>query len=306
MKYWQEVAVKIHREAQEALSEMLMNIGSQGIAIDDDLLVEEAMTNSWGDYFPVMNPNDYVTVKAYFFEAKTSKELSVIEQSARELASFGLTVGQVSLDSRLICEEDWANSWKVFYHTEKLGQVVIRPTWEEYTPTTGEIVVALDPGMAFGTGNHDTTAMCILQLQDMDLVDKVIWDIGTGSGILAIIAAKLGSNFVSAVDIDPVAIDVATGNVAGNHVPINVQQGSLQQLKGKSDLIIANIIADVIIDLLADVRNRLNPGGLFLASGIIEHRGDQVKQYAEELGFIMVNERHLGEWVCYCFAREES
>lgn len=305
MNDWQEVRVVIHREAHEAMTEILLNEGAQGVAIEDDLLIREAKEMKWGDYVPEVNITDYVTIKAYFFEHKSKKQLAEIAEKGRHLSNYGLEVGKLDISSQLLREEDWAHAWKAYYHPTVIGNVVVQPTWEEYQPQPGQLVIKLDPGMAFGTGTHETTAMCIEALQKVTVRDKVVWDIGTGSGILSIVAAKLGAKQVFAVDTDSVAIEVSKENALLNQVDFTAQRGTMDVLQGQPDLIIANIIADVIIDLIPGVASTLLAGGLFLASGIISDRAEQVKNIALKYNLELQHENRQGEWVFYSFRRKE-
>lgn len=300
---WQEVQVIIHYEAQEALSEILTNIGAQGIAIEGDILIKEARENKWGDYFPepYSFQADHVSVKAYFYDQKTESELLDLAATARGLKEFGLEVGDVQVTARIVHEQDWATAWKAYYHTTIIDKVVVQPSWESYTPASDQIHVILDPGMAFGTGTHPTTSMCIQALQKIPVENKKVWDIGTGSGLLAIVAAKLGAGAVKAVDTDPVAVKVANENSEINQVQLTALQGSLELLTEQADIIIANIIADVIIDLLPQVKEKLVLGGIFIASGIIQSRSSEVLKAAQAIGLSVEFEQTDGEWVCYCF-----
>lgn len=300
---WQEIQVTIHHESQEALTEILNELGAQGVAIEGNALIEEARRNNWGDYFPVPESSneDHVTVKAYFYEQKTSEDLENLAETAKALKEFGLEVGTVKVTASLVYEQDWANAWKAHYHTTVIDNVVIQPSWETYTPSEGQIHIVLDPGMAFGTGTHPTTSMCIQALQNIEISEKRVWDIGTGSGLLAITASKLGASQVRAVDIDPVAVKVANENAKINQVNLAIDQGSLSLLTGKADIIVANIIADIIIDLFPDIVNKLKLNGLFIASGIIKDRATEVLDQAREYGFNVKFQQYEGEWVCYCF-----
>lgn len=169
-------------------------------------------------------------------------------------------------------------------------------------PKGVDITIHLDPGMAFGSGTHPTTAMCIQFLQDLNLDGKVLWDVGTGSGILAIVAAKLGAQ-VQAVDIDPVAVRVARENMALNDVHFSVQQGSLEHLEGTPDVVVANIVAHVIGPMLKDVRSVLGPKGFFIAAGVIEERDPEILSLAQDAGLRLLRRTQVGEWVGYLFGR---
>ncbi|MDI9420493.1 MAG: 50S ribosomal protein L11 methyltransferase [Firmicutes bacterium] len=299
-KQWQEVAALTHQEAAEAAGEIMLRYGAQGVAFESDALIREAMANQWGDYFPELSGDQRVMIKAYFHVPKNAAQLNQIQREIEALSGFGLQVGQVELTARIISEADWADAWKQYYHPVRIGRVVIEPSWEPMAnPQADAVVVVLDPGMAFGTGTHPTTAMCIEALQDHSLQGRTVWDIGTGSGILAITAAKLGAGEVRAVDTDPVAVEVCRENAARNGVEISCGRGSLPGLPGKADLIVANIIADVIIELMPAAAAKLTSRGVFLASGVIHSRAADVANAASENGFTVTRRMEQGEWVCF-------
>ena len=296
---WQEVTARIGGEAAEAAGEVMLRHGAHGVAFESDALILEAVANRWGDYFPPLTGDTRVVVKAYFHQPKTSPELDLIRGEIEGLASFGLQVGPVELTARIIAESDWAQAWKQHYHPIKIGRVLIEPSWEPAVERHPEdVVITLDPGMAFGTGAHPTTAMCLEALQEQMLDGRIVWDIGTGSGILAVAAAKLGAKEVLAVDIDPVAVAACRENSIRNGTTVMCLQGSLADLAGKADLIIANIIADVVIELMSAAAEKLNSGGTFLVSGIIESRAGDVAEHALKHGFEIINSWRQGEWVC--------
>ena len=185
---------------------------------------------------------------------------------------------------------------------------MIKPTWEKYTSKAGEHIIEIDPGMAFGTGTHHTTCMCMERLEKVLRPDMEVFDVGTGSGILAIAAAKLGAKTVKAVDIDATAVRVAIENIAGNELTekISVQQGDLLHgTEGKADIIIANIIADIIIMLMQDIPGKLKSGGIFLASGIIEERQNDVSAAASKVGLCVEAVDAKGGWVVMQMRKED-
>ena len=198
-------------------------------------------------------------------------------------------------------EEDWAEAWKKYYHPIPLGRVTVVPAWEEYTPKEGEAVIRMDPGMAFGTGTHETTRLVMEMLQDEIRGGERVLDLGTGSGILALCAAKLGAKHVNAYDIDPVAVKVAKENVAVDGAD-NITLGVADLLCGvdtseKYDLVVANIVADIILRLLPDVGTVMKDQGHIMVSGIIGPRGEEVRTALHEYGFRILTEREENDWL---------
>lgn len=199
------------------------------------------------------------------------------------------------------CEEyDWTVEWKKFFKPLEVGEkFVIVPSWEEYKADKDKIILEIDPGMAFGTGSHETTAICLKLLEEVDLKDKVVADVGTGSGILAIACAKLHAKHVLALDIDPLSIKTAKENVVVNDCvdKIEVMESDLLSTsKDSFDLIIANILPDVIINLIPDAYEKLNEKGLILVSGIILEKKDLIIKELKQHGFSIVKDLDMGEW----------
>lgn len=304
MKVWQELSIEINQEVDEAVFAILTGMGAQGVAVEDPGLVEFAREAGLGDYFPDAVRDGRVRVTCYFPQPKTTAELEGLKERIAELSAYGLEPGPVLVSTKEVKEEDWAHAWKQYYHSLRIGRVVIHPSWENptITPSQGDVEVVLDPGMAFGTGTHPTTAMCLDLLQGLDLAGKLVWDVGTGSGILAIVCAKLGA-VVRAVDIDAVAVETAAENGRRNGVVFSVQQGSIDSLQGRPDVIVANIIADVILDILPQVAAALVETGLFIAGGIIEERAPEVEAAAQGCGLQLQYKRQAKEWVSYCFKK---
>lgn len=208
---------------------------------------------------------------------------------------------EIKTDYKRGCEDyDWTVEWKKFFKALEVGKkFVIVPSWEEYKADTDKIILEIDPGMAFGTGSHETTAICLELLEGLDLKDKEIADVGTGSGILAIACAKLGAKHVLGLDIDPLSIKTARENVEINNSAdkIEVKESDLLNTsKDNYDLIIANILPDVIINLIPDAYEKLNNGGMMLVSGIILEKKDLVIDELKKYGFTIVEDLDMGEW----------
>ena len=227
--------------------------------------------------------------------------LEYIKEKVQELKDSGLDVGEGMVTSKKMFEEDWANNWKKSDKPIHIGEpIVIKPIWEDYTSKDGEMIVELDPGMAFGTGDHETTSMCIKALDKYIEKDTTVFDIGTGSGILAIVASKLGAKKVVGVDLDPVAVDSAKENISFNNLDnIEVLYGNLVEVvEGKADIVVANIIAEIICVLINDAKKVLNKGGVFITSGIIHDRRQMVIDALEKEDFEIIEVNKDGEWNC--------
>lgn len=301
---WIEVNVAVTHEAVEAVADMLTSIGSKGVAIEDPQLINDLRNSGTWELcdIPEQENTEVVTVSAYYADdEKLEKRLAEIDE---QLALIEERIGKYRFGNtrfRKVSEQDWANEWKQYFHVTHVGKsFVIKPSWEEYAPKEGEHVIEIDPGMAFGTGTHHTTNMMMERLEKVITPDSTVFDVGTGSGILAIAAAMLGAKSVKAVDIDAVAVRVAKENVADNGLSeqIEVREGDLLHgTEGKADVIIANIIADIVIMLLQDIPQKLNDDGVLLASGIIEERMPDVEAAAQAQGLYVDAVDHRGGWV---------
>ncbi|GKX65572.1 50S ribosomal protein L11 methyltransferase [Inconstantimicrobium mannanitabidum] len=303
---WIEIRVITKSEALEPISGIFYGLDCKGVAIEDpeDITTREQGPLTWD--FADINILEYkgkaAVVKAYFAEEENIAQIEkYINEKVEEIKSFGIDVGEGKVIVAKIHEEDWANNWKKYYNPTKIGNnIVIKPMWEEYMAKANEVVVDLDPGMAFGTGTHETTRMCVAALEKYTNKDTVVFDIGTGSGILAIVAAKLGANHVVGVDLDPVAVDSAKENLKLNSVDnIEILEGNLLDVvEGKADLVVANILAEIICFVVEDVKKALNKGGVFISSGIIHDRRQMVIDKLEENGFEVIEVNKDGEWNC--------
>lgn len=301
---WIEVNVQVTHEAVEVVADILTAAGTSGVAIEDPQLINNLRNSGTWELcdIPEQENTEIVTVSAYY--ADDEKLQDRLKQIESELAAVEERIGSFRFGNirfRSLSEKDWANEWKQYFHVTHVGEsLVIKPSWEEYTPKEGEHVIKIDPGMAFGTGTHHTTNMCMARLEKVLTPNAEVFDVGTGSGILAIAAALLGAKSVKAVDIDAVAVRVARENIADNGLEdkIEVKEGDLLRgTEGQADVIIANIIADIIIMLLKDIPGKLKDDGIFLASGIISDRRADVEAAAAEVGMKVDHVDEKGGWV---------
>lgn len=307
---WCEVSIQTSHEATEIIAEIFRDLGAGGVVIEDPELVNDYITSGKWDYtdIPIATETEVVTERAYLVvNGELEGRLQTFKQEIKALGERGVNIAPAIITTAELQDEDWSDTWKQYFHTEKPGdRVVIKPTWEEYEAKEDEVVIELDPGAAFGTGTHATTSMCIKELETLVKPDDVVFDIGTGSGILSIISAKLGARDIQAVDYDDSVLKIVEENLEQNHVEniVSVAQSDLMQnVHGKANLVIANIIADIIIRLFPQLDEHLEPNGTLLTSGIIEDRIDDVINAGQENGFAVVKRKENKGWACITFKR---
>lgn len=294
-KNWQELRIETSYDKWEQLEEYLYINDIYSFEVIDPRILNEQKANKtdWDflDENIYKDSFDGVTVKIYNSEFANldNVEMLIEDIEARDLGKTHI---------QFVDEEDWANNWKSFYYTQKIGdRLIVKPSWEEYNPAEGEIIMNLDPGMAFGTGTHETTNMCLVQLEKYMKDGDIVYDIGCGSGILSIAAKLLGAKKVVGVDLDPMCIRVSNENAEINEVDIEFIEGDLfTGVIGKADLIVSNIIAEIIVDLIDQIKDYLVAGGIFITSGIIVEKAHLVKAKLESSGFELVEEKIENGW----------
>lgn len=308
---WCEISIQTSHEAVELIAEIFRDLGASGVVIEDPELVNDYITSGKWDYtdIPIAKETEVVVEKAYLpVNGELEGRIQTLQQEIKALESRGVNTAPAVLTTAELQDEDWSDTWKQYFHTEKPGErVVIKPTWEEYEPKDDEVVIELDPGAAFGTGTHATTSMCIRQLEKLVKPGMTVFDVGTGSGILSIISAKLGAKNIQAVDYDDSVLKIVEENLEQNNVQeiISVAQSDLMQnVHGKAELVIANIIADIIIRLFDQLDEHLEQGGTLLTSGIIEDRIEDVLAAAEKHGYGVVERLENKGWACITFKRK--
>jgi len=297
---WLELAVEADVEAVEAVSEILGRFAPGGSSVEPAFdLVDEGLGAR-------VDPTRPAIVRAYVparDAASARRAARDVEVALGHLQAFGLRpIGE--LRTRLIDEADWADAWKAHFPVMRVGRrLVIRPTWRRHRAAPGDVVLALDPGMAFGTGLHPTTRLCLAAIEDAadrgELDGARVLDVGCGSGILAIAAARLGAAGVLGIDIDPIAIEATAANARRNRLArrIVTRAGSLPSGERPFDIVLANLIASLLVALTDPLRAELRPGGLLLASGIVADRANEVADAFRAAGLEVVRRAAEGDWV---------
>lgn len=314
---YHQITIHTTSDAVEALSDALMGMGCGGVEIFDpaDILSHKQDPTAW-DYIDEelmkkLQEGD-TTVRAYFSiedypDAKSVEDLVLKIRHHLDTIKEHLPVGSGLIETKLVIESEWRNAWKKYFKPHRLGRhILIVPSWIQMESRPDDIRIDIDPGMAFGTGTHETTSMCMEFLEDTVKKGDLVCDIGAGSGILGITAAKLGAQRVICTDLDANTISVAKENAAKNHVDqvVEVYHGDLtdiEPMKGvRADVIVANIIADVIMILGKTVGNFMKDQGIFIASGILNERRDEVIQSLTRSGFKVVTVKEKGSWTALC------
>jgi ribosomal protein L11 methyltransferase len=304
---WSEISIHTTNEAIEPVSHILHEAGASGVVIEDPFELLKEREDQFGEIYQ-LNPDDYpeegVIVKAYLpVNSFLGETVDAIKESINNLIVHNIDIGKNNVTISEVNEEEWATAWKKYYHPVKISErFTIVPTWEIYTPVSSdELIIELDPGMAFGTGTHPTTVMCIQSLERTVRPGDRVIDVGTGSGVLSIAAAMLGAEDVRAFDLDEIAVTTARVNIKLNKVNNRVVTSQNNLLNGveenSADVIVANILAEVILRFTDDVANVVKPGGSFIASGIIKQKKDQVKDALIASGFEIIETILMEDWV---------
>ncbi len=311
---WMEYTILTTTEGSDLVSQILMDAGSTGTMIEDknDVAANQRPEGQWDiiDEAIARRIGDDVKVTGYFeVDGGLSDRIAFIESELRRLRGMdlGMDLGKLTHLEKTVAEQDWTESWKAAFRPFRLGgHFVIKPSWEHCETRPGDHVIEIDPGMAFGTGTHETTGLCVRLVEKYVKPGDRVIDIGTGTGILAIAAAHMGAKPVLATDLDAVAVRVAAENVKINGFEgvIETRCGDLLQVVSETgDVVIANIIADVIVGLAAPVRARIADGGVFICSGISVERRQDVRDALAAADYELLDDLNEGEW-CAMAARK--
>lgn len=305
---WSEIAIHTTNEAVEPISNILHEAGASGVVIEDPYELTREREDRFGEIYQ-LNPDDYpeegVIVKAYLpVNSFLNETVEAIKEEINELISYNIDIGINTVTTSEVNEEEWATAWKKYYHPVKISEkFTVVPTWEEYTPVhSDELIIELDPGMAFGTGTHPTTVMSIQALERTIEEGSKVIDVGTGSGVLSIAAALLGASQIEALDLDEVAVESARLNIELNKVADRVtirQNNLLDGIEEQVDVVVANILAEIILRFTNDAARVVKKGGYFITAGIILQKKEEVKAAIVEAGFQILETIVMEDWVAF-------
>ena len=309
---WNKFRLKTTTEAEDIVSSMLMDLGIQGVEIEDKVpLTQSDKEQMFVDILPDIEEDDGVAYLNFYLEPEEDKEkvLSQIRQELGEMASY-LNVGECLIEESETEDVDWVNNWKQYFHQFYVDDILIIPSWEEVRPEDKDkMVIHIDPGTAFGTGMHETTQLCIRQIRKYVTENTRILDVGCGSGILGMLALKFGAAYSVGTDLDPCAIEATYENMEVNGISGNqyevmigniIDDKSVQDKVGYGcyDIVVANILADVLVQLTPVVINQLKAGGIYITSGIIDDKEQTVVDAVKAAGLEVLDVTYQGEWVC--------
>lgn len=311
---WTKFALETTTQAVDLVSNMLDELGIEGIEIEDKVpITEEEKKEMFIDILPDLGEDDGKAIVSFYISDDEDKDsiLSSVKEGLVELADF-VEVGDMEIAVSETEDKDWINNWKQYWKPFRVADdIIIKPTWETLEEKNeNDLVIEIDPGTAFGTGSHETTKLCIQGLRKYITDETVLLDVGSGSGILSIIGLKLGAKSALGTDIDPNAIHAMYENAEVNGITVEefvvkigniIDDQTLQEEVGmeKYDIVVANILADVIIPLSTEIGKHLKKDGLYITSGIINMKRDKVKEAIEKNGFTIIEENEMGEWVSF-------
>lgn len=308
---WNKFRIKTTTEAEDIVSSSLMELGIQGVEMEDRLpLTESDKEQMFVDIMPEIAVDDGVAYISFYLEEEEDKD-AILAAVREELADIGtyVNVGEASIEESQTEDVDWVNNWKKYFHQFTIDDVLIIPSWEDVQPEDEDkMIIHIDPGTAFGTGMHETTQLCIRQIKKYVTPDTVILDVGCGSGILGMLALKFGAKYSVGTDLDPCAIDATHENMEVNGISRDqyevmigniIDDKAVQDKVGyeKYDIVAANILADVLVPLTPVILSQLKPGGIYITSGIIDDKEQTVVDAVKAADLEVLEVNHQGEWV---------
>ena len=315
---WNKFTIETITEAEDLVAATLAELGIQGVEIEDKKpLTREECREMFVDLLPEGPKDDGIAYVSFYLDEEEDKEkiLEGVKEALQELKQF-TDIGPASVTGSQTEDKDWMNNWKEYFHQFYVDDILIVPSWEqprEERPYT--MLLHMDPGTAFGTGMHETTQLCIRQLKKYVKPGMSLLDVGTGSGILGLVGCKLGIDHVLGTDLDPCAVSAVRENMQANHVPEGqfeliigniITDSQVQKQAGREpyDLVTANILADVLVPLSPVAVRYLKPGGLYITSGILDQKEEEVRQAVEQAGMKVIETTRQGEWVSLTAKKE--
>lgn len=308
---WNQFRLKTTTEAEDIVSSMLMDLGIQGVQIEDKVpLTEQDKEQMFVDILPQIPADDGVAHLTFYLEEEEDPE-AVLERIRRELEEMRsyVDVGECTIEESQTEDVDWVNNWKKYFHQFSIDDILVIPSWEQVeAKDSDKMVIHIDPGTAFGTGMHETTQLCIRQLRKYVKPGAQILDVGCGSGILGMLALKFGAAHSVGTDLDPCAIDATHENMKANGIREDqyevmigniIDDKEVQDKAGyeKYDIVAANILADVLVPLTPVILHQLKKGGIYITSGIIDDKEETVTEAVRAAGMEVLEVHHQGEWV---------
>ena len=309
---WNKYTLTTTAEAEDMISSMMMEAGIEGIEIEDKVpLSESDKSQMFVDILPEGPADDGVAKISFYLEpdADNAAMLKAVEEGLEEIRSWGINIGAATIEASQTEDKDWINNWKQYFHQFHVDDILIKPSWEEVQPEDREkLLIQIDPGTAFGTGMHETTQLCIRQLKKYVTPETELLDVGTGSGILSIVALKLGAKHAVGTDLDPCAVPAVEENKEVNDIPPEsfdmmigniIDDKTVQDKVGyeKYDIVAANILADVLVPLTPVILNQMKKGGIYITSGIIDNKEETVVKAVKDAGLEVLEVTYQGEWV---------
>ncbi|MBR4169337.1 MAG: 50S ribosomal protein L11 methyltransferase [Lachnospiraceae bacterium] len=310
MRYY-KYTIKTTTEAEDILISALYDIGIEGAEIEDRIPLSEAeKAGMFVDIMPETAADDGVAYVRFYLEESEDQDawLARVREELKDLSSF-MDAGELTITTDQTEDADFLNNWKQYFHQFYIDDILVVPSWETVKEDDADkMIIHIDPGTAFGTGMHETTQLCIRALREHVTEQTALLDVGTGSGILAIMAYKFGAASAIGTDLDICAIDAVKDNMEANGLTDRkfklligniIDDPAIQEGVGygRYDIVTANILAEVLIPLTPVVMRCLKPGGIYITSGIIDDKEEAVKKAVEEAGFEILSIRHQGEWV---------
>ena len=309
---WNRFRLKTTTEAEDIVSSMLMDLGIQGVEIEDRIpLTQSDKEQMFVDILPEIGADDGVAYLSFYLEEDEDKEkvLADVRKELKEMSAY-VDVGECTIEESQTEDVDWVNNWKQYFHQFYVDDILIIPSWEDVKPEDEDkMIIHIDPGTAFGTGMHETTQLCIRQIRKYVTDQTRILDVGCGSGILGMLALKFGAAYSVGTDLDPCAIDATHENMEVNGISrdrYEVMIGNIIDDKeiqdrvgyGYYDIVAANILADVLTQLTPVIVDQLKPGGIYITSGIIDDKEQTVVDAVKAAGLEVLDVTYQGEWVC--------